>query len=192
MNIRKVGTYFIRGLLLFSPFIITIYIIIALFNIIDSFTRDLLGTNVPGIGILILIALITLLGYLSSTLFFRPIMRVTEDLLVRTPLVKIIYTSIKDLFSAFMSEKKKFNKPVLVNINKEIGLQKMGFITQQDLSLLGLEGKVAVYFPHSYNFSGNLFVVDAEQVTPLQGLSTSEVMKFIISGGVTEFTGKKL
>jgi uncharacterized membrane protein len=87
--------------------------------------------------------------------------------------------------SAFVGKDKKFTEPVLVKVNKDSELEKLGFITQHDLSRLGIEkGKVAVYLPHSYNFSGNLFIVPARNITPIDA-SPTEVMKFIVTAGVT-------
>ena len=106
--------------------------------------------------------------------------------MIRLPLVKIIYTALQDLFSAFVSDKKKFDKPVMVIVNKTSGLKKFGFITQEDLSQFGLKDEVAVYLPHSYNFSGNLFVAPRENVILLDNISSSDTMKFIVSGGVTK------
>ncbi|MCK4699410.1 MAG: DUF502 domain-containing protein, partial [Bacteroidales bacterium] len=98
-----------------------------------------------------------------------------------------IYTSIRDLLSAFVGKEKKFNKPVLVRVNTISNLEKMGFLTQEDLSKLGIkENKVAVYFPHSYNFSGEMFIVPVEHITPIKAPS-AEVMKIIVSGGVAGF-----
>ena len=65
------------------------------------------------------------------------------------------------------------------------GTAKPGFVTQSDLGLLGKPGMVAVYLPHSYNFSGNLFFVDASRVEKIQ-IDATLYMKFIVSGGVTE------
>jgi uncharacterized membrane protein len=84
---------------------------------------------------------------------------------------------------AFVGDKKKFNHPVIVEMQP--GIFKPGFITQDDLSSLNLPGLAAIYFPHSYAFSGNLFLVEKERVKPFDGNST-EVMKFIVSGGVTD------
>jgi len=104
----------------------------------------------------------------------------------RAPLIKTLYTSIGDLLSAFVGEKKRFNKPVLVKISADGGVEKLGFITEEDLSELGIAGdKIAVYLPHSYNFSGNLFIVSRDRVTPIDR-NASEVMKFIVSGGVSK------
>jgi uncharacterized membrane protein len=96
-------------------------------------------------------------------------------------LVKTIYTSVKDLIEAFVGEKKKFSKPVLVELSP--GIFKPGFITQEDLTQFQLPGMVAVYMPHSYAFSGNLFFIDRSKISIYRGES-SDLMKFIISGGV--------
>ncbi len=187
---KKLLRYFLQGLLLIAPLSITITIIvISLQNIGKLF--NIVGLKLhpyadPLLGLVCILVLVTIIGFLSSTFLLKPIFFSIEQVLVRTPLIKIIYTSIKDLFSAFVSDKRKFNKPVLVDINRSTGLQKLGFITQQDLSHLGIQDKIAVYLPHSYNFSGNLFIVPTENVTILEGVSSTEVMKFIVSGGITE------
>ena len=73
--------------------------------------------------------------------------------------------------------------PVLVDVNNA-GLKKIGFLTQKDLSKIGLPGEVAVYFPFSYSFAGQLCIVSSDQIKPLD-MTASEAMKFIISGGVS-------
>ena len=182
--------YFLQGLLLFIPLAITIAIIVGiLIGLGELFNR--LGLRIhpvvdPILGFIILIFVIVIVGYLSSTIIFQPIFSSLEKLMGRTPLIKILYTSLKDLTSAFVSGKKSFNQPVLVVINKDIDLYKLGFITQEDLSVLGLQEKVAVYLPHSYNFSGNMFIVASKNVTILEDVSSTEVMKFIVSGGITQ------
>ncbi|MDA0713786.1 MAG: DUF502 domain-containing protein, partial [Bacteroidetes bacterium] len=104
----------------------------------------------------------------------------------RIPLIKTLYTSVSDLLSAFVGDKRRFNRPVLVKLTKMADIEKLGFITSEDLSELGIDGgRIAVYLPHSYAFSGNLFIVPAENVTPLDA-NAAEVMKFIVSGGVAE------
>ncbi|MCH7534263.1 MAG: DUF502 domain-containing protein [Bacteroidetes bacterium] len=173
--------YFLQGLLYIIPVALTIYITVKSLKLIDN----IIPFDIPGLGILVLVCLITFLGFLGSTILAQPIMSYFEGLIKKAPLIKIIYTSVKDLLSAFVGNKKSFNKPVLVKIGKESGLEKIGFVTQSDLSNLGLpEGKSAVYLPHSYNFSGNLFVVANENITPLD-MNAADAMKFIVSGGVT-------
>jgi uncharacterized membrane protein len=172
--------YFFRGLLLVIPLGLTIYILVAAVQWMDS----LLSLKYPGTGILIIIAGITIVGYIGSTFIAKPIFDFFEKLLNRLPLVRIIYSSLKDLISAFVGDKKKFNQPVLVTINKDSELQKLGFITQEDLSNLGIKEKIAVYLPHSYNFSGDLYIVPKENVRLIEAAG-ADIMKFIVSGGVT-------
>ena len=175
--------YFIRGLVFIAPIMITYAIINGVF---DTLNRIL---PLPyGLGILVMLCTITIFGYFGSKLFFQHIFEWFENLLEKTPGVKFIYSSIKDMLQAFVGEKKRFNEPVLVKMN-ESGLLKIGFITSKDLSSLHktemLKDYVGVYFPHSYNFSGNHFLVLKDKITPIQANST-EIMKFIVSGGVTD------
>lgn len=173
--------YFFRGLLFVIPVGLTIYIIVAAVTWIDG----LIPLGIPGLGIFIILLVITLIGYAATTFITRPFFDLFERLLIRLPLVKIIYSSLKDLISAFVGDKKKFNQPVLVVINKEAQLRKLGFITQPDLEHLQIKDSIAVYLPHSYNFSGDLFIVPRENVTLIQA-SGADIMKFIVSGGVTQ------
>lgn len=187
---KKLTSYLLQGVLLFAPMTVTIYIIYLVMNSLDAMANDLLkellGIHIWGLGLLTMLIIMTLLGYMCSTFLVRSLLNVLERALLRTPLVNMIYGSMKDLFSAFVSDQKKFDQPVLVMINKEIGLQKMGFLTQKELASFGLKDKVGVYLPHSYNFSGNFFIIDKDQVTILTNMSSSEAMKFIISGGITQ------
>ncbi|MBU1010641.1 MAG: DUF502 domain-containing protein [Bacteroidetes bacterium] len=187
--IKRILTYFFQGLLFIAPVTITFWAIFVTFNYIDGLLIDLidklLGRHIPGLGLVVLLTTITSIGVLGSTLVFKPLLLYLDSLLVKAPLIKIIYTSVKDLVSAFVGQKKRFNEPVLVKVGKGADLEKIGFITNKDLSFLGIpESKVAVYLPHSYAWSGNLFIVPVENVKPLDA-SATDVMKFIISAGVT-------
>ena len=186
---KKIIRYFVQGLLIIAPSFITIYIIYLVFTFLDtalqSFLAKYLHFSIPGMGIVALLLLITVLGFLGQSILFRPFQRILDKVLTNAPLVKVIYSAIRDLLSAFVGNEKKFNKPVLVKVNTISELEKMGFITTEDLSELNIKDKVAVYFPHSYNFSGEMFIVPREHITPLN-IPSSEAMKFIISGGVTK------
>lgn len=171
--------YFVRGLLLVVPFALTTYIISLALNFIDG----LIWIKIPGLGIAILLISITFFGYLGSTLFVRSIFDVTESLITKLPFISTVYSSFKELTSAFVGNKKKFDQPVLVAMNKEVGLHKLGFITQKDLGIIHLSGYIAVYVPHSYNFSGDLFILPKDKVTSID-IASTEMMKFIVSGGM--------
>jgi uncharacterized membrane protein len=189
--VNRIIRYFLQGLLLIAPIFVTLYSIFALFNMLDSSANDVFEAifkfRFPGVGLLVMFVVVTFIGAVGSTIFIQPIMDGLESLLERTPLVKDIYSSIRDFVSAFLSNKKKFNKPVIVEMGKGLGIFKLGFITDADLEQFGITDKVAVYFPHSYNFSGNLFIVNASQVKELPTTNGSaDVMKYIVSGGVME------
>lgn len=192
---NKLARYFFQGLLLISPVAITIYAIVVLFEFIDGlllqYVTDFFGFKIPGLGLVIVLTSITLIGLLGSSILIKPILNSIDKFISQAPLVKIIYTSIKDFISAFVGKEKKFTEPVLVKISHDSDLEKIGFITQHDLSTLGIEdGKVAVYLPLSYTFSGNLCIVPVANIKPLNANPT-EVMKFVVSAGVTTVAGHK-
>ncbi|TNE78389.1 MAG: DUF502 domain-containing protein [Bacteroidetes bacterium] len=184
LTLRRLINYFLGGLLIVLPLSLTAYFISWIFTSIDTLidTQSILGESIPGLGVLAVIVLITSIGFIAEGWIFKPILDFLDHVVERIPGVKIIYSFIKDFMEAFVGEKKKFNEPVAVEMNN--GLLKLGFVTQKDLSGLGLKGYVSVYFPHSYNFSGNVFLVPSEKVKPVQG-NPSEIMKFVASGGVT-------
>lgn len=186
---KRIFTYFLQGLLLSGPLAVTLYTVYLMFNFVDRLVRDplkeYLKFDIPGIGVVIIFISLTVLGLIGSTIIARPFMNFTKRLLKRAPLLNVIYTSLNDLFTAFVGKEKKFNVPVIVCLNQENNVWKLGFITEKNLSDFGLNDMVAVYFPHSYNFSGELFLVPQSSVR-LIDLSPSEVMKFAVSGGVTK------
>ncbi|WP_200975892.1 DUF502 domain-containing protein [Echinicola sp. 20G] len=183
---KRLLNYFLKGLLFVAPLALTIYIIFLIIQFLDN----LLPVPIPGLGILIVFALITFIGYLANIFITRPVFDLVEKWLFKIPLVNILYTSIKDLMSAFVGDKKKFNTPVIVKLSEN--MSRLGFITQDDLSVIGEEALVAIYFPHSYNFSGNCFLVPKENVRILKGVNSTDVMKFIVSGGVSELNPPKI
>lgn len=186
---KRIFTYFLQGLVLLGPLAVTLYSVFLMFDFVDRLIRDPLKEhfqlNVPGIGVVVLFITLTLLGIIAQTIVVKPFTYFTRRLLKRAPLLNVIYSSINDLFTAFVGKEKKFNIPVVVCINKENDLWKLGFVTEKNLEEFGLHEMVAVYFPFSYNISGELFLVPESSVKTID-LSPSEVMKFVVSGGVTK------
>ncbi|HDR89504.1 MAG TPA: DUF502 domain-containing protein [Bacteroidetes bacterium] len=185
---KRIGRYFLQGLLVVAPLGVTAYVVYVVFKFIDGLLSEwiysFLMVRIPGLGLVTIFLLITLLGFITQSILFRPVKKLMTRILKQFPLLKVIYSSIQDLLSAFVGKDKKFTYPVLVRVNNISNLHKLGFLTQKDLSRLGKTELVAVYFPHSYNFSGELFLVPSGEVTPLD-LPSAEAMKFIVSGGVT-------
>ncbi len=180
---KRLLNYFFQGLFYIAPLSVTLYIIYKTVLFFDGLFLDVTHFYFPGVGFIIIVLGITLLGFLANTFLLRPAIEIFNSIISRLPVIKDLYSPIKDFFSAFVGKDKKFNKPVLVKININSNLEKVGFITQDDLTELGLnKDYVSVYFPHSYAFSGELFIVPAENVKPLN-MPSSVAMKFILSGG---------
>ncbi|MCG8410595.1 MAG: DUF502 domain-containing protein [Bacteroidales bacterium] len=188
---KRLLGYFFQGLIYLAPLGVTIFVLyksfIYLDDIFNPFVVEYLDINIPGVSIVIVFLLVAFLGFLGQTIITRPIKRIFDQFIRKLPLVKFIYTSLKDLLSAFVGKEKKFSQAVLVKVNTISELEKLGFVTQEDVSKLGVEGKkVAVYFPHSYNFSGELFIVPSDYVKKIDK-APADVMKFIVSGGVASY-----
>lgn len=190
---RILINYFIKGLLVVVPLGAAFFLIYWAVSSIDKALNlsDILWENpktgkpiyIPGLGILSVMIVIFLSGVLVTSVITDPIKHWFNRWLNRLPLFKFLYSSIKDLTEAFVGEEKKFNEPVLVTMN-EIGVKKIGFLTQKDLSALGLPGEVAVYFPWSYSFAGQVVIVPVDKIKHLDK-NAAEMMKFVISGGVS-------
>jgi uncharacterized membrane protein len=177
----RLPKYFLRGLVFVAPLGLTAYVCWVVFTRIDGW----LGLSVPGLGFLLTLVLITLFGFLASNLITRSLLAVFEKVMDRLPFVRLLYSSTRDLLIAFVGEKRRFDKPVLVRLVDGNEARVLGFVTQESLEAMGLAGFVAVYFPQSYNFAGNLVVFPRQHVERLEA-SSADVMAFIVSGGVTE------
>lgn len=186
---KKIFNYFLQGLLYIAPFGVTAYIVFLIFNFIDNLLDGsidkYLKIDIPGLNIIVIFFLLVMVGIVGQSIIARPLKILFKRLLEKAPFLKLIYSAMNDLFSAFVGKEKKFKKPVIVLVNPISNLEKLGFLTEENLSKLDEKDKVAVYFPHSYNFSGELFIVPKEQVRPVD-LNPAVVMKFIVSGGVSD------
>lgn len=195
---RKLLKYFIQGLIVLAPIIITVWAIVSLFLFVDNilprllqplypslFTVDSGGhyKTFPGLGFLVLIIFIVLIGWISTSYLVGKAVEFLDHILERTPGIRLIYSSVKDFLEAFAGEKRKFDKPVLVSVDAS-DVWRMGFITQKSGTRFGLDRHVVVYVPHSYAVSGIVYLVPAEKVRPLNDMSSTDAMKFVLSGGV--------
>jgi uncharacterized membrane protein len=197
---KKIFKYFLQGLIILAPIAITIYAITALFNFIDSILPDLIGrifphllgtdasgrpTKIPGLGFIVVILIVILVGWVSSSFIVSRLVELFDKILERTPGIKLLYSTVKDFFEAFAGNKRRFNKSVLVSIESP-DVWQIGFVTQQDLHEFGLQEHVAVYIPQSYAFTGRLYFVTKDRVRILTDVNSGEAMKFAISGGVSK------
>lgn len=173
---------FLQGLLILSPIAVTMYIIYAVFDSVDTLIPEL----PRGLGFILIIGTITVIGYIGTRLFLgRMIIDFFDYLLQHTPGIKYLYSSIKDILDSFVGDKKRFNNPVWLRTSRDPEMWRIGFMTQQDLAFVGMAGKVAVYLPHSYAISGWVVVADAANIKPVTKMNAAEAMKFAVSGGIT-------
>jgi uncharacterized membrane protein len=188
---RTLAKYFFRGLIVVVPIAVTAIAVSWMFVEIDTWINleRLLNRKVPGAGVVLTAVVITFVGFLASNFATRWMFQALEELLEHTPLVKLVYTSLKDIVGAFVGEKKKFNRPVLVALTKGSDVATIGFVTRNGLAELGLADHVAVYIPQAYNIGGNVVVVPGDRVKPLDA-DPAKVMTFIVSGGVTGEVGE--
>ena len=182
---RTLTRSFAQGLLVLAPVAITTWIVWVSVTTLDRW----LDTEIPGLGILIAAAGITLIGYLTGNVIGHKLVSWLEAGLQRVPLVRILYNSLRDLLGAFVGQKRKFDKPVAVEMNQH-GLKVLGFLTSERFDDPQLAGHVSVYLPESYNFAGNLIVVPKNRVHPLDA-DGAEFMAFIMSGGVTAMSAAR-
>ena len=193
---------FVRGLIFVAPVAATVWVLVYVFDLVDGLAKPGDGTwTVPwveweisferlafrGAGVVVTVTVILLVGMLTSNVLTNWFLRRVDRLFTRVPVVKLIYSAVKDMIEAFVSEEKKFDKPVLLSFARTPEVEVIGFVTREDLSEFGRPGKVAVYVPQSYNFAANLILVPRERVTPID-LPSGDVMAFVVSGGVSEAT----
>ncbi len=171
--------YFLQGCLVLVPTVLTGYIVYWLIHKVDG----LLLTSVPGLGILLTLAAITVVGALASNVLGRALLKRLERLIERVPLVRLLYMTARDLVGAFIGEERSFDRPALVSMSAEDGLKALGFVTGDSLVELGLEDHVMVYFPQSYNFAGNTMAVPRARVR-LLSVDAGRFMAMVVSGGV--------
>jgi len=184
---KKLVRFFLQGLLYTAPIAITAYILYLIFNNVDGFVQkwlqEFLHIKIPGLGIIIIVFLLVGIGFIGQTIIAQPFKHLFNKLLDKVTILKVVYSAFRDLFTAFVGEERKFGQPVKVMVNKSLGIEKLGFMTKEDLSSIDDKGRVAVYFPHSYNWSGELVLVPSELVKEID-IPPAEVMKFIVSAGV--------
>lgn len=194
--------YFLQGLIIIAPITITLWAVISLFTYIDSILPNLLHSLFPasfkvdaegkadippGLGFIIVIGILVLVGWVSSYFIVGRLLSFFDRVLERTPGIKLIYSSVKDFLEAFAGNKRKFDKPVLVNVDGH-DVWRMGFMTKADCAIMGMSGHAVVYVPHSYALSGIVYIVPVEKVKLLPRVSSADAMKFAVSGGIAHIT----
>lgn len=177
--------HFFQGILVVAPIFFTFYVLELIFDKLDSLIQVKFPHHgiIPGVGVLIILVGVTLIGYLSSIFFLGRLFDLFERLLEKIPVIKFLYSSLKEVFDSLIGQKKKFDRPVLAHIYSD-EVWELGFITQDDVSDFGLKNTVAVYVPMSLAISGKVYFVLSSKITTLDNISAASAMKFAVSGGV--------
>ena len=178
----KLLGYFARGLVLLAPLAVTITVLWYVFTSVDGWLGQLVKLP-PGAGFVVTVGLITLVGFLGTSFLTRSAVAWMERAMAKLPFVRLVYGSTKDLLNAFVGEKRRFDKPVLLTLIPN-GTLVLGFVTQESMQQLGLIEHVAVYCPHSYAWSGQIYVVPVGLVQALD-VNSADAMAFAVSGGVS-------
>lgn len=193
---RKLRNYFLAGLIVVLPSVISFYILLTLFRYFDNlFSHSIakipaVGPTlavVPGIGLLVTVLLIVVIGMFAANMVGRRVVLFWDRLFLRMPVVRNIYNAVKQIVDAFMaSGSSAFQKVVLVEYPRP-GLYALGFLTGQmpGEALSRTDGHLlAVFIPTTPNpTSGMLIMVPSKDVTFLE-MTVDEGLKLIVSGGV--------
>jgi uncharacterized membrane protein len=200
VTFKRLLQFFFQGLIVLAPIAVTIWVVLGLFQWVDGFLPNLINTlfpsaldknldgslrKIPGLGFVVVVLLVLFVGWLSSLFVVEKLVSVFDAILEKTPGIKFIYSSVKDFLEAFAGNKKKFDKPVLVNVDAS-GVWRIGFITQPSNTEFGLPDHVTVYVPHSYAISGITYIVPKTNIKILDNVSAADAMKYTVSGGVTD------
>jgi len=189
---RKLSRTFFTGLLAVLPIMVTLAVVMWLIGVADTFFGSFVrwfapGTaSLPGMGLLMSLLVIFVVGLLMQAVFFREFIKWTEEQLERVPLIKTVYSAVRDL-TGFFSKKddSRFGRVVMVAM-PNLPFRLLGFITVEDLTAFGLaqdHDTVAVYLPMSYQIGGYTVYVSRDQIEPID-LSVEAAMRIVLTGGL--------
>ena len=192
-SFKKLLQYFLQGMLILAPVAVTAYALWFIISTIDGWLplfrtvdeNGVVHVQNYGLGFVVIIVVIIAIGYFSSFFITGRVLSFVDKMLQKTPGIKHIYGTTRDFFEAFAGDKKKFTQNVLANVDDN-DVWRIGFITRDDMSDFGLNDFVAVYVPMAYSVAGNVYIIPKSRVKPITQYSSTQTMKFTVSGGVTD------
>lgn len=188
-RMKKIFRYFIQGIIILAPIVVTVGALYWLFNKVDNILRPYV--NIPGLGFVIIVVFVILVGWISSNFLMGSFISFFDQWMERTPVIKFIYSSTKDFFESFAGDKKKFSRAVLANVFSE-DVWIIGFLTDEEMEKFEMGGeKVAVYVPQAYNFAGQLYILPREKVRKIDTITSGEAMKYAVTGGVVDLDAER-
>lgn len=192
-SLRSFNKTFFTGLVAILPITATIYLFLWVMGAAEGFFGRIMQFLLPaqwyrpGMGVAASLAMIFLVGLMMEFILIKAFADKFERLIYRVPLVKSIYGSIRE-FLAFLLEGKSKGPRQVVAVTFGNNLTMVGFVTKRDLAFIKSEevaGKVAVYFPFSYQIGGYTVIVPTDQLIPLD-LPIEQAMRFVMTAGIIE------
>lgn len=186
--IRQIVKHFGIGLVTVLPFALVIWVVVSVFNIVDSwfgpeFDR-LVGATLPGAGFLLVLIAITLVGALTRLYISHQFIVLMDAIFSRLPIIKSLYSMFKEIVNNLLGHRRGFRRAVLVEWPDERALM-LGFVSSENLSQdIDPDGdRIAVYIPNAFQFAGVTAIVRRNQVRPCD-LSVEDAIKFSLSAGL--------
>ena len=194
---KSIGTTLVTGLITVLPIVLTLYLLYWLVVTSERFMGGVLQWALPkvfyfpGLGTIAGLVLVFFVGLLMKAVLVRQIFAFGEGLVYRLPIIKTIYSAIRDLFEFFSPKKEQFDRVVIVNVND---MEMIGFITQDDPERLPESFRnpdsVLVYIPMSYMIGGFTLLIPKRDIKPCQ-MNMEEAMRFVLTAGITGKHAKK-
>ena len=194
---KKIVGWFFEGLLIITPVLITLYILYLSIMFVSNSLTHLFGyyltSELPNlntqwqiviVSLLLVISIITFIGATAQLWLGRKILNAFDAVIEKTPLVKLLYKSLRDGLKALFVDRNKFKKPVLITM---MDVKVPGFITQQDAIAFGVKDHVAVYLPIAFSAAGRVVLVHKDKIQFIEQ-KASTIMSFLVSGGLTSPT----
>jgi uncharacterized membrane protein len=187
---KKVGSILLKGLVTILPIGLTVYFVywlgVTTEGLLSKPIKIALGDNYyPGMGLVTGFLLLFLVGLAVNQFLVRRLLAMGEELLLRVPVVKTVYSAIRDMTRLVNTDKKKGDLDRVVTVDVGLG-RLIGFVTQEHANTLGIGGGddlVAVYLPMSYQIGGYTVYLPRSKVTETD-LTVEQAMRIVLTGGV--------
>lgn len=189
---HRLRTWFIAGLIVFLPVVVTFSIIVWLFRIVDGLLGRLLpplvGRAIPGLGLVTSIVVIFIIGALATNVLGRRVVGMFERLLLRVPLARSIYSATKSISDTlFLQRRAAFQRPVLVEWPRR-GAHTLGFVTGATEGLPGGARALNVFVVTTPNPTTGFLMLVPEGDTLALEMSVEDALKIVMSGGIVSST----
>ena len=189
---HKISAYFLRGLITLLPLIVTVWLLMTMFNFLDgilgSLLTALIGRYIPGLGLIVIILLIFSVGFFATYIIGAQIFKLGEEILYRVPIVKSIYSAVKQINDVLFMQKAadEYRRACIVEYPRK-GLWSVGFVTSDaavEIEAKAKEKMINVFVPNTPTpATGFLVLVPARDVVLLD-MKTEDAFKYVVSGGV--------